>query len=272
MKKLINKIKTIFSFIINTTMQGIYTYFIIIFRILNKIFKNKFDKQLNILYKKEKPISVLLITTLIFSFISMFSIMYYETPKKISEKKELKEKVIIKKQEQKVQRYIKEEKNQINFEELNKITPEIKKWLTINNTDINYPILEEEFKNSNKLIYSDLNNTESNKNQIYYLNNNINKLFEKNWYETSNKSINIYTNEKKYIYKIFSIYETNNKNHLKTNFINNEYELYLNEIKEKSIYKFQDTVNNYDKIITITEVNENIIKVIHAKKINELER
>ena len=60
-KYIINTTINGFMYIINTICSGIYTYLIGFFRLLNTIFKNKFDKPLNKLYGRQKPAAILLV-------------------------------------------------------------------------------------------------------------------------------------------------------------------------------------------------------------------
>ena len=92
------------------------------------------------------------------------------------------------------------------------------------------------------------------------------------WYDNEeNTDITLYTENEKSIYKVFSIYKIESEDYyIKTDFsTDNEYQKFLNIIKERSIKNFDVKVKASDKILTLsTCANNNKYRVVlHAKKL-----
>lgn len=185
--------------------------------------------------------------------------------------------------------------NQI-FDDLIKINDETVGWLTVNNTKVNYPVvqhtdndyyLKRDFnKNKNAFgwIYMDY------RNNIYNLSNNtiimghnlkngmmfgtLRYVLNESWYKNSdNQIITFNTKVKNMKWKIFSIYKTPvTSDYLYANFGDlNEFESFLNTIKSRSIYDFGVELSKEDHILTITTCGQTSATrlVIHAVLIDE---
>lgn len=184
--------------------------------------------------------------------------------------------------------------NEINYNALQSINSDIVAWIKINNTNVNYPVVQTENnefylnhnieKNENKAgwIFMDYRNNLNNKdkNIIIYGHNrmdgsmfsSLKNLFQKQWYENEqNLKIQLITESETLIYQIFSIYEINNEDYyITTGFDNNEkFNQFLNNIKSRSIKDFGVNVTEKDQILTLSTCSSNNKDryVVHAKKV-----
>jgi len=166
-------------------------------------------------------------------------------------------------------------------------------WIMIPNTNINYPIVQttdndfylnhsfDKTNNKSGWLFMDYRNNsyDYEKNTIIYAHNNKDKtmfgtlknVLTKEWFNnTSNRVIKMSSDEKNTLWQIFSVYviETTN-DYIKTNFVNdNDFEEFISLIKNRSIYDFNTTVTNNDKILTLSTCHGNEKKlVVHAKLI-----
>ncbi len=155
-------------------------------------------------------------------------------------------------------------------------------WIKFNNTNINFPIvqtnnnnfyLNHNFKkqyNSAGWIFADYtNNFDSlDKNTIIYGHNRRNNtmfsslksLLNSNYFnDESNRYFLFSTKDTNYIAKIFSVYKINkNKLSLYTSFEDEEqFNEYINNCKQKSIYDFNIDFSYQDNIITICTCDNN---------------
>ena len=102
----------------------------------------------------------------------------------------------------------------------------------------------------------------------------LKNVFENSWYENAdNHIIRISTENQNTSWQIFSIYRIPATNdYLQINFnSDNEFKEFVNKLQNRSKYKFDTTVENSDKIITLSTCYNNNSKerlVIHAKLIN----
>ena len=164
-------------------------------------------------------------------------------------------------------------------------------WIKINNTNINYPIVQG--KDNSFYLDKDINKNYLSSGSIFmnYLNNGFNdentilfghhmrnktmfaqleKYKEKEFFQNDNDIKIEVENDKVLTYKVFSVYVTDaNDNYIKTNFDNkSEYKEFLDKIKNKSIYKSDINVDENDKIITLStcsyEFNDARM-VVHGK-------
>ena len=185
--------------------------------------------------------------------------------------------------------------NQI-FDELVSINDETIGWITINNTKVNYPVVQHtdntyylnydfnKQKNIFGWIYMDY------RNNIYNLSDNtiiwghnikngmmfgtLRYMTNESWYKNpDNQIITFNTKVKNMKWKIFSIYRIPVTNdYLYTNFIEkSEYQSFLDMIRSRSIYDFNVDVTSNDHILTLTTCsNPNTYRlVIHAVLMNE---
>ncbi len=177
------------------------------------------------------------------------------------------------------------------FEELSKKNNQTVGWIQVNNTKINYPVVQagdngfylnhdfNQKKNSMGWIYMDYRNSNKNldSNTIIYGHNInggimfgglVNALYP-SWYNKDvNRIITFNTPTANMKWQIFSIYKIKTTtDYLESEFENDEsYQNFINLIKGRSIKDFGIDVTTNDKILTLSTCANNISKiVIHAK-------
>lgn len=178
-----------------------------------------------------------------------------------------------------------------SFEKLISINNDTKAWLKLNNTTINFPIvqttdndfyLNHDFNkdnNANGWAFIDYRNNLDNMDQntiIYGHNTKSNTMFatlkyalKESWYKNeANQTITFNTPNKQMKFKIFSVYVVDNTNdYLYINFSDEDFTNFINLIKGRSIYDFGVDVTTNDKIITLSTCSDRGNKrlVVHGK-------
>ena len=176
------------------------------------------------------------------------------------------------------------------FEELLKKNTDTVGYLSVNNTKINYPVvqastnsyyLNRDFnkrKNSMGWIFMDYRNDakDLDKNTIIYGHNikqgimfgTLKYALNSSWYKKeSNQVITFNTPTKNMKWRIFSIYRIPaTEDYLKTEFENDEeYMEFLNMLKNRSIYNFNVELNESSKILTLSTCFSHTTRhVVHA--------
>lgn len=168
-------------------------------------------------------------------------------------------------------------------------------WLTVNNTQINYPVVQSKdndyylnhaYDNSNNLggwIFVDYRNDMNliNKNTIIYGHNisnsdlmfsTLKNVLDSNWYSNENNlNINFSIKDTEYIWKIFSIYTIEvTSDYLYTEFnTDNDYLNFLQKLKDRSINNFNENLTIDDRILTLSTCykDDKHRVVVHAKLI-----
>ena len=192
---------------------------------------------------------------------------------------------ILEKENQKI---INKENNKENNKEFNK---DIVGWIKINNTNIDYPFVKyidnkyylthnlNKEKSTAGWIFLDYRNNINlkNKNSIIYgharkdktMFGTLKYALKKEWYKNKeNQIINIIIKNKKYKYKIFSIYTIKKENYyLQTEFKEDkEYKNFLNILKRRSIYNFKVDTKKINYILTLSTCYKDDKRVVvHAK-------
>lgn len=192
---------------------------------------------------------------------------------------------ILEKENQKI---INKENNKENNKEFNK---DIVGWIKINNTNIDYPFVKyidnkyylthnlNKEKSTAGWIFLDYRNNINlkNKNSIIYgharkdktMFGTLKYVLKKEWYKNKeNQIINIIIKNKKYKYKIFSIYTIKKENYyLQTEFKEDkEYKNFLNILKRRSIYNFKVDTKKINYILTLSTCYKDDKRVVvHAK-------
>lgn len=178
-----------------------------------------------------------------------------------------------------------------SFDKLLEINRNVKGWIKVNNTLVNYPVLQaeyNEFYNTHDIydrevitgwIYMDARNNSKDLDQntiIYghnlisgYMFGDLKSMTNYNYYTNpENKYITFNTLDKEMKWEIFSIYRTDyTTDYLQTNFFNDEqYTDFINMIKDRSIYNYYVDVTSTDKILTLSTCSGSSRRlVIHAK-------
>lgn len=182
----------------------------------------------------------------------------------------------------------------VNFTELKKINSSTKGWIQINGTNVNYPFVQSEDNdyylthsfdksyNSAGWIFLDYrNNLENDKNTILYghsmndktMFGSLRNILTNGWLKnTDNYIIKLSTETENSLWQIFSIYHIpTTTDYLKTNFNSNDSFLnFINMLLERSSHNFNTTVNESDKILTLSTCYNKTDKLaIHAKLIKK---
>jgi sortase B len=180
------------------------------------------------------------------------------------------------------------------FNKLKEQNNETVAWIKVNNTNVEYPVVRatnnsfylnhsfDKSKNSAGWIFADYKNKFDNtdKNIVIYGHNmrddsmfgSLKNILNSDWYNNEeNTNIALYTENEKYIYKVFSIYKIESEDYyIKTEFSNdNEFEKFIKTLKKRSIKNFNIDISKEDSILTLsTCANNNKYRVVlHSKKI-----
>ena len=99
----------------------------------------------------------------------------------------------------------------------------------------------------------------------------LKNILNERWYNNpENTDIIFITQNKKHIYKVFSVYQIEKEDYyIKTEFnSSNEFEKFIKTLKQRSIKNFNVDVSKNDRIITLSTCagNSNCRVVLHAKK------
>lgn len=194
------------------------------------------------------------------------------------------------------------------YEQMKKLNDEYKFWITVENTNIDYPVVQAEdnsfyltndfnkkHSKSGTIFMDTLNNFSLDKNVVLYghnmnnktMFNNINKFKKQEFFEANNKVIIKNTNDgKEYIYEPFAVYSSDNNFDYNTVLFSENYtfEQYVKDIKKKSLFKKSVDISEKDKIITLstcsyefkgakTTVHAKLIEVkdLNPEKVNNIE-
>ena len=179
------------------------------------------------------------------------------------------------------------------YNELLTINEDTIGWLTVNNTNINYPVVQtkdndyylnyayDKTKNIAGWIFVDYRNNlnDIDKNTIVYghsgllgnlMFSSLENVLDSNWY-TNENNLNVYFSikGKEYTFKIFSIYTIDVTNdYLDISFkTDDDYINFISMIKERSVNNFNIEVTEHDKILTLSTCYKDDSKrlVVHAK-------
>ena len=186
------------------------------------------------------------------------------------------------------------EEFKIDFDKLKKDNNDTKGWIQVNNTNINYPVVQ--YRNNDYYLthsfdkkYTDAgwvfldyrNNIDDfDKNTIIYgharldrtMFGTLKNILKKDWYTNKNNQIiKLYTLNEYTEWQVFSVYHIETENYyITTEFTNDEFKKFIKVLKNRSIYNFNVEVNENDKILTLSTChlkNEKI--VLHAKLIKK---
>lgn len=155
-------------------------------------------------------------------------------------------------------------------------------WLKVNNTNINFPILQSNDNsyylthnfnkeyNSAGWIFADYKNNfdQLDKNTIIYGHNrrnntmfsNLKYLLEPEWFNDENNKYFIFNTENRnYIVEIFSVYKINTNNLILSNSFESrsEFDTFINDCISKSIYDFGLNISYQDNIVTLCTCDNN---------------
>ncbi|MDB0438416.1 class B sortase [Clostridioides difficile] len=185
------------------------------------------------------------------------------------------------------------QKKENKKEELSKINKDFKFWLSVDNTNINYPVvqskdnsyyLDKDFygkKSISGTLFMDYRNKSlDDQNVIIYghnmknktMFNNLNKFKDEDFFKENNR-IKITMDEKEFLYEVFSAYIVESDyDYLKTSFNSeSDYQKYIDAITSKSLYESNIKVSSNDKIVTLSTCTyefDDARMVIHGKLVS----
>lgn len=319
------KIGNVFKFIFEVTRKGFfsiclvfsrgfYFYLYIFVSLLRKIFR-KSEKlaELEVYYKnrQESPEYFLLLLFGCVLLISTVYVFFFDTNEVVKLDENIEEEIVQRIEEansdtpspveEKLETnlykiYGNMNFDQINFDNLRTTNSDTVMWISVDGTNVNYPIVQttdndyylnhnfNKKKTSTGWPFLDYRNSKelTDANTIFYGHNLLNKtafgsvanLFTKEWFNSSNHKIIVLTGDMIYTYEVFSVYySTPEVYYLQVNFSNDShYAEFINTISGKSIWNFNTPVSTEDKIITLstcTDDNKNR-RVVHAKLVSVL--
>lgn len=181
----------------------------------------------------------------------------------------------------------------VDLSKLYQINNETVGWIIMENTQINYPVVQHEDNdyylnrsfdksiNGAGWVFMDYRNNakEMDRNTIIYAHGRLDytmfgslrKTLNEKWYNNpENYIINYSTDNYNSLWQVFSLYKVPTTNdYLQIDFANDEeYVNWLNMLKDRSIYDFKTNVSSDNKIITLsTCYNDDEKLVVHAKLI-----
>lgn len=181
-----------------------------------------------------------------------------------------------------------------DLKEIQKLNSEVRGWINIPYTDVNYPYVQhkdnsyylnhsfDKSKNKAGWVFLDYRNNsdELDSNTIIYGHNrldgsmfgSLNNLTKKNYLNDNTEHlIYISTDKYNYVFEVFSIYRIETTDdYLKTTFRADEFSEWIKLISGRSMYDFNVNVLENDKIITLSTCYKHIKKlVVHGKLIRE---
>lgn len=193
--------------------------------------------------------------------------------------------------------YIKMKFIDVDFSELKSINPDVKGWIQVSGTSINYPFVQGNdndyylhhsfYKDDNYAgwVFLDYRNARvsgvfGDKNTIIYghalaigpMFGTLKDVLEPFWQDdTNNHVVRISTEEENTLWQVFSIYTLpNTSDYLQVKFDSDtDFLDFVRTMSDRSVYDFNVSVGKNDKILTLSScyVNSNSRIVLHAKLI-----
>lgn len=181
----------------------------------------------------------------------------------------------------------------VDFKELKKKNSDTVAWINVNNTNINYPVVQandneyylnhsfnKQYNDAGWVFLDCRNNKDfSDKNSIIYAHSrldktmfgSLSKALKNSWYQNKDNHIIRISNEyENSLYQIFSVYVIQTENYYITPRFdtNKDYQDFLDIMKGRSIYNFNTNIGTNDRIITLSTCYDDDRKtVVHAKLI-----
>lgn len=188
--------------------------------------------------------------------------------------------------------YIKMNMINVDFKELKRTNSDVKGWIQVNGTNINYPFVQTKDNkyylthgfnkayNSAGWVFLDYrNNGTNNKNTIIYAHGRNDKtmfgtlknILKSGWLnDKNNYVVKISTDIENTLWEVFSVYRIpTTSDYIQTKFTTNkEFLTFVTKLKERSAHNFSATVNETDNILTLSTCYNKTEKVVlHAKLI-----
>ena len=300
-----------FSILSSYLSNGFYFYFEMLFKLLNKIIPFSFFYSLSLYFKRQRENSSQLLF-LIFLFVVGFYLydnIYVDQTNYVSgvlktniynkvsstqitsNKKKVDDNLFFSEEMNYYRMFGKYSFEDISISKLKGMNMDTKMWITVDYTNINYPVLQtsnndyylnhsfDQSYSLNGWIFMDYRNTMlEDKNTIFYGHNLLNKtsfgslvnLFSSHY---SNIPIQIITENGIYTYQVFSGYLIDDEvYYLQNNFYSNQdYSSFLEVISKRNVLPVDSSVSTSDKIITLSTCTDDNKgrRVIHAKLISK---
>ncbi len=185
-----------------------------------------------------------------------------------------------------------------NFAELKNLNPDVKGWLKVDGTNVNYPFVQ---SNDNNYYLNHAFNRNTNgagwifldyrsdpalqdNHQIIYAHGRQNgtmfgslkNVLTETWFQDyENHFIKISTETENSLWQIFSTYKIpTTSDYLKVDFENNqEFRKFIDILKKRSAHNFDASLVETDRVVTLsTCYNANERLVIHAKLVKRIEK
>ena len=196
-------------------------------------------------------------------------------------------------------KYLNTPLSSVDFTELLKENKDTVGWLIVNNTNINYPVVQtkdndyylkhafDKSKNSAGWVFADFRDDFENlsRNTVIYghgrkdkvMFGSLNDSLNAKWYTNEdNQIIQLSTIKYNTMWQIFSIYKIQAESYyISTDFTSDSsFETFINTMKERSIYDFNVDVTKTDKLLTLSTCfdNKGIRTVVQAKLVKIQER
>ena len=181
----------------------------------------------------------------------------------------------------------------VDFDSLREINRDVIGYLIVTNTKINYPVVKgkdntfyidhslDKSLNNEGWIFANVNNTFDgydiniaifgNENIFGSMFSSLKDTLTSKWQSNSNHQIILVTEDEISNYEVFSTYKMPKEDYyIKNTFPNNdEYQEFLNLLKERSNHDYGVEVTTEDQILTLATINKKEQYVLHAKKIIE---
>lgn len=192
--------------------------------------------------------------------------------------------------------YIKIPLMSVDFNELEEKNKNTVGWIFVNNTNINYPVLQgknnsyylsvsfdEKYSNAGWIFMDYRNNKSlSDRNTVIYghsrknmsLFGTLRNVVKKSWYTDNDNYIVKYSNKNENtLWQVFSTYTIEAEDYyIKTSFSSDkEYETWINDMKKRSVFDYKTSVSKNDKTLTLSScyTSDGIRVVLHAKLIKK---
>lgn len=189
--------------------------------------------------------------------------------------------------------YIKMNMIDVDFNELKEINKDVKGWIQVNGTNINYPFSQaddnsyylthsfDKSYNSAGWIFLDYRNNISinDRNTILFGHGRVNQfmfgslsdILTSGWLNnSSNHVVKLSTEYQNTLWQVFSVYRIpTTSDYIQTNFRSDEeFSTFVHMLLSRSAYNFNTTVSSSDRILTLSTCYNNMDKVVlHAKLI-----
>ena len=196
-------------------------------------------------------------------------------------------------------KYLNTPLSSVDFTQLLEQNKDTVGWLIVNNTNINYPVVQttnneyylnhafDRSKNYAGWVYADYRNSFDilSKNTVIYAHGrkdgvmfgSLNNTLKKNWYTNlDNQIFQFSTLNYNTMWQVFSIYKIEAESYYITTDFNSDesFDKFINTVERRSIYDFGVEVNYNDRIITLSTCfnDKGTRLVVHAKLVKIQER